>query len=130
MKFLISLILFFFIGCGVEPAREKLKPEFNSISKNFFKQKCALYTCHSDAFYQKSGNLNLSYQKAYNNLVNIKSKRYPDKFRVKPGSPEESILINRLEGTLICGPTVERSRIEAEEINIIREWIKNGALND
>ncbi|MBI5208169.1 MAG: hypothetical protein HY934_10350 [Candidatus Firestonebacteria bacterium] len=107
-----------------------MEPKYSSIEKIFFRKKCALYTCHSSVYYQKSGNLNLSYGEAYNNLVNIHSKLYPDRYRIKPGYPEKSLLINRLEGTLICGVSLERAKVYKEEIEIIRQWIRNGAIKD
>ncbi|MBI4651229.1 hypothetical protein HY745_08105 [Candidatus Desantisbacteria bacterium] len=117
-------------ACTSNPSNEKLEPAFSSISKYFFSKKCTFYTCHSDVFSKKSGHLDLSPQNAYKDLVNKKSRLYPERFRVKPGEPENSVLMHRLEGSLICGPTVERSKINKKEIDIVRQWIKEGAKNN
>jgi len=77
------------MGCRPEE-KEELKPTFSSISKLIFSQKCALYTCHSPAYYQDSGNLDLSGKDAYFSLVNVRSRLYPDEFRIKPGDPDNS----------------------------------------
>lgn len=126
----ILLLIMFSSACTSNPSNGKLEPTFSSISKYFFSKKCAFYTCHSDAFSKKSGHLNLSPQNAYEDLVNKRSKLYPKRFRVKPIEPENSVLMHRLQGSLSCGPTVERSKINKEEIEIVRQWIKEGAKNN
>ncbi|MBI5417423.1 hypothetical protein HZA55_05690 [Candidatus Poribacteria bacterium] len=130
MKKNILILIILFSGCSNNSPQEKLTPTFSSINQNIFKKKCALYTCHSDEFYKKSGNLNLSSDKAYNDLVNIPCKIYPNRLRVKPGIPDGSLLIQRLDGTIACGGVTERSRVTEEDIEIVREWIKNGALKN
>ncbi len=127
-KFIICLLfLLNFASC--HPKEEKkLEPTFSSISELIFSKKCALYTCHSPAYYHKSGNLDLSSKDAYFSLVNVKSIVFPDKFRIKPGDPENSNLINRLEGTVLAGIALERNSISKEEIKILRKWIKDGAV--
>lgn len=67
---------------------------------------------------------------AYYNLVNVKSKTYPDILRVKPGDPDNSLVIQRLDGTTVVAVPLERTSISEDEIRVIRRWIKNGALNN
>jgi hypothetical protein len=123
---IVLLFLLSFTSCQPK-AEKKLEPTFSSISELIFSKKCALYTCHSPAYYHKSGNLDLSSKDAYFSLVNVRSIVFPDKFRIKPGDPDNSNLINRLEGTVLAGIALERNSIGKEEINVIREWIKDGA---
>lgn len=125
-KYIILILLFLSLSCKKEP-KEKLGPTFSSISKNIFIDKCSLYTCHSSAFFDKSGNLDLSDKNAYFNLVNIPSSTYPKIIRILPGKPDESLLMQRLEGKIIISVPLERRCVTKEEIEIIREWIKNGA---
>lgn len=67
---------------------------------------------------------------AYFSLVNVKSKMFPDRLRVKAGDPDNSLLINRLEGTVIIAVPLERSIVTRSEISTIRKWIAHGALNN
>ena len=116
-----------FFSCRPQEEK-KLEPTFSSISEVILAPKCALYTCHSPAYYQQSGNLDLSDKNAYYGLVNVKSILFPDEFRIKPGDPDNSNMIKRLEGTILAGIPLERSSISKEEIKVIRQWIKDGAL--
>ncbi len=130
-SFELWILTFGFIALGCQPKpKEKLKPTFSSISRLVFAKKCALYTCHSPAFYHQSGNLDLSDDSAYLNLVNIKSQLYPQEFRIKPYDPDNSILIKRLEGTVWAGVPLERSSLNDEERRTIREWVERGARFD
>ena len=126
-KYIILILLFVSLSCQKEP-NKKLEPTFSSISKNIFIKKCSLYTCHSSAFSKKSADLDLSAGKnTYINLVNVPSSTYPEIIRILPGKPDESLLIQRLEGKIIISVPLERDCISKDEIQIIREWIKNGA---
>ena len=126
-KIVIGLLLLLNqISCHPKE-KKKLEPTFSSISELIFVKKCALYTCHSPAYYNKSGNLDLSTRDAYFRLVNVRSIVFPDKFRIKPGDPDNSNLINRLEGTVLAGIALERNSISKEEIKNLRKWIKDGA---
>jgi hypothetical protein len=124
-------LLFFLILVSCHPeAEKKLEPTFSSISELIFIPKCALYTCHSPAYYQESGNIDFSTKDVYDSLVNVRSNLFPDEFRIKPGDPDNSNLIKRLEGTILAGVPLERSSISQKEINVIRQWIKEGADNN
>jgi hypothetical protein len=128
MKKIIIGLLFLLNFANCHPKEEKkLEPTFSSISELIFAKKCALYTCHSPAYYQESGNLDLSTKDAYSSLVNFRSNLFPNEFRIKPGDPDNSNLIKRLEGTILAGIPLERSSIGKEEIKILRKWIKDGA---
>ncbi|MEW6087716.1 MAG: hypothetical protein AB1498_05375 [bacterium] len=123
---IISVFSFIYLNCRPE-ANQKLEPSFSSISRNIFIKKCSLYTCHSSASFEKSGNLDLSDKESYNNLINFPSSSYPEIKRIVPGKPDESLLLQRLEGKVIIGVPLERNCVTKKEIETIREWIKNGA---
>ncbi len=123
---LFFIILIFTVNCN-KKFKEKLEPSFQSISKHIFIKKCSLYTCHSNAYAEKSGQLDLSDKNAYYRLVNVKSIMYPDIMRIKPYEPDESLLIQRLEGKAIVSVPLERSSVSKQEIEVIKEWIRNGA---
>ena len=125
-KYILLILLFLALNCKKEQ-NQKLVPTFSSISKNIFIKKCSLYTCHSSAFSDKSGKLDLSDKNAYSNLINIPGSAYPEIARILPGKPDESLLMQRLEGKIVIGVPLERNCVTKEEIAVIREWIKNGA---
>lgn len=127
-KIVIGLLLLLNFATCQPKEEKKLEPTFSSISELIFVKKCALYTCHSPAYYHKSGNLDLSTKDAYYKLVKFRSNIFPDEFRIKPGDPDNSNLIKRLEGTILAGIALERNSISKEEIKILRKWIKDGAL--
>ena len=129
LNVLAIIVLLFIVSCE-RGKPEVLKPTFSSIYKNIFSKKCALYTCHSSAFAEESGELDLMDESSYSSLVNVKSVTFPDILRIKPGDPDNSLLINRLDGTVIVAPPLERTSVSDDELNIIRTWIKNGALNN
>jgi hypothetical protein len=63
------------------------------------------------------------------NLVNVTSAQAPPLQRVTPGDPNNSYLIQKLEGTASVGarmpafsPPLDQATIDA-----IRDWISNGA---
>ncbi len=128
--YLSVIILLLFIASCDKKKPDLLQPTFSSIYENIFSKKCALYTCHSSAFAEESGKLDLMNETSYSSLVNVKSVTFPDILRIKPGDPDNSLLINRLDGTVIVAPPLERTSVSEEELNIIRTWIKNGALNN
>ena len=70
---------------------------------------------------------------AYGYLVDMQSVESPLK-RVKPGAPDESYLVHKLEGTHIevggVGlqmPIEAGGQLSAEDIQRIRDWISAGA---
>jgi len=127
---LFCLFVFALSSCARQADKKKIEPSFSSISENLFENKCALYTCHSDSYFETSGNLNLSGDKAYENLVNVPGKLYPDILRVKPFDPEASLIMQRFEGKCSCGPAAERKETTPDEIAAVREWIAKGAKKD
>ena len=127
---LFCLFVFALFSCARQADKKKIEPLFSSISENLFENKCALFTCHSDSYFETSGNLNLSGDKAYENLVNVPGKLYPDILRVKPFDPGASLIVQRFEGKCSCGPAAERRDATPDEIASVREWIAKGANKD
>lgn len=88
-----------------------------------FSQSCALSGCHLGP--SPTGNLNLTPGQSYDNLVNVVSFGYPPALRVKPGSPEESVLYHKVsysgrygQGMPPTGP------LPQEKVDLIRRWIE------
>lgn len=90
-------------------------------------------SCHGGS----TGGLNLQNGNSFSQLVNIASNNdgthTPPFRRVLPGKPDSSFLIIKLtnpnsqQGNLM--PQVGGA-LSTEKINVIRQWISNGAPND
>jgi hypothetical protein len=67
-------------------------------------------------------------------LVVTPSNEVPDLFRVEPGNPDDSYIVRKLEGDpSIVGtrmPPPPRAPLDQEEIDVIRQWIIDGALDN
>jgi hypothetical protein len=104
-----------------------LEPTFDSIQTNVFTPSCALSSCHGEAM---QALLDLRPGNSYANLVNFPSVEFPIWDRIEPYDPDHSYLICKLEACpsivgqqmpLIGGP------LDQSVINVIREWVANGA---
>ncbi|MBN2365399.1 MAG: hypothetical protein EH225_05455 [Calditrichaeota bacterium] len=104
---------------------------FNNIQTSIFNQSCALSNCHAGS--SAPFGLDLSAESSYNNLVNVASQEVPSLLRVDPGEPDSSYLVLKVEGASgIIGQRmpIGGNPLSAEQINLIREWINNGAPNN
>lgn len=106
-----------------------LAPTFSSIQARIFTPICT--QCHAGA----SAPLGFSLEAgvSYGNLVNVPSVEVPTLMRVKPGQPDSSYIVRKLEG----GPGIVGGRmplglppLAAEEIGALRSWIAAGALQN
>jgi Ca2+-binding RTX toxin-like protein len=66
---------------------------------------------------------------SYELLVNVASKEVPSLDRVDPGNPDDSYLVQKVEGTAAVGGQMPlgRTPLTAEQIALIRRWISEGA---
>ncbi len=73
--------------------------------------------------------LDLSNGQAHGNLVNVPSAEVPSLMRVKPGDPNNSYLVQKVEGTAAVGGRMPLGfdPLSSEQIALIREWISEGA---
>jgi len=99
--------------------------EFQSIQDNVFTPACT--TCHSGAAAPLG--FRLDENSSYAMLVNAPSTEVPSLMRVNPGQPDASYLIQKLEGRAAVGARMPLNQppLPQETINVIREWIANGA---
>lgn len=107
----------------------QLEPTFQSIQSNIFNLNCALSGCHLGS--NPASGLNLSEGNAFGNIVGVPSQEVPSLQRVKPNSPDSSYLVWKIEGRQgIQGERMPRGRtpLSQEQIDVIRQWIANGAL--
>lgn len=103
---------------------------FSAMQANVLAPNCAFSGCHSGA--AAPVGLRLDADFAYDSLVSVASVQQSDFFRVSPGDPDNSYLIQKLEGTAAVGSQMPRNQppIPVETINEIRQWIADGAMND
>ncbi|PYQ98747.1 MAG: hypothetical protein DMF95_05530 [Acidobacteria bacterium] len=114
-----------------------LAPTFSSIqlaviqSSGSNPQRCI--ACHTSQGRNPAAGLDLS-ANAFSGLVNVASRNKPGATLVVPGDPDNSYVIQKLEGaTGIVGrqmPFNGPPYLTAGQIQIIRRWILLGAKND
>jgi hypothetical protein len=138
--FFVSVILV--AGCS-EPA----PTTFSGINAQIFQRSCANFSsCHSNAGANSAGGLNMetnTYANLVGKLSNNAMAKAEGKLLVKPGDPEASFLIHKMTLPNATSPRVAGKCTEfcdrmpqgnpplpSEQIEGIKTWILNGALND
>ena len=112
-----------FVGAG--GAGGPLQANFDSIQSNVFTPLCE--HCHAGA--NAPVGLRLDAANSYALLVGIASGEQPNLMRVAPGDPNNSYLIQKLEGTAAIGERMPAGlpALPQADINVIRQWITDGA---
>ena len=102
--------------------------DFQSIQDNVFTPICS--KCHIGASAPEG--LQLDADHSYNLLVGVPSAEQPSLLRVKPGDPDDSYMVHKIEGL----PGIDGGQMPLGEtplpqatIDAIRQWITNGAPN-
>jgi hypothetical protein len=102
--------------------------DFQSIQDNVFTPICSV--CHIGASAPEG--LQLDAAHSYNLLVGVPSNEQPSLLRVKPGDPDDSYMVHKIEGL----PGIDGGQMPLGEtplpqatIDAIRQWITNGAPN-
>jgi hypothetical protein len=103
-----------------------LAPTFDSIQANIFDPLCE--HCHSGA--NAPFGLRLDAANSYTLLVGVPSGERSSTLRVAAGDPNNSYLIQKLEGTAPVGERMPAGlpALPQADINIVRQWITDGAL--
>ncbi len=131
-------------GGGTSPSclEAEQHSDFAWLNDNIFTRSCANFTsCHDSA--APAGNLDMTAEASYTNLVNVPSTYFTDWMRVAPGSCEESYLMVRLRchsdtsangmpcftGPLDGGQLMppNSSPICQQKVDAICRWIAAGA---
>jgi hypothetical protein len=106
-----------------------LSADFESIQENIFTPICSV--CHAGGGAPEG--LRLDAADSYNLLVGVPSTEVPTLLRVKPGDPDNSYIIQKLEGHAAVGsqmpfgcPTTQPC-LTTDTTAFIRQWITNGA---
>ena len=127
LNFLI-LITFTLYNCSKDtgPVDENQATENISFANDvqpIFGQSCT--SCHPS-----SGNLDLTAANSYNQLVNVNASGYSAK-RVVPGDADNSVLYKKIDGSGTYGSNMPLGgNLSAAQINIIKQWITEGAQNN
>lgn len=94
---------------------------------------CALSGCHAGA--SPAQGMNLSLGQAFANIVSVPSNE-SGLLRVKPSEPDSSYLVHKIQGTqgTVGGSggrmPLGRAALSQAQIDIIRQWIADGAPNN
>lgn len=113
------------IGAGGAPP-PPLTADFKSIQDDILTPICT--HCHSGAAAPEG--LELDAAHSYALLVGVPSNEDPGRLRVKPGSPDASYLVLKLEGSPgIVGAQMPfgAPALPQATIDVVRQWITNGA---
>jgi len=102
--------------------------DFQSIQDTVFTPICS--KCHIGASAPEG--LQLDAAHSYNFLIGVPSAEQPAVLRVKPGDPDNSYMVRKIEGlpgiTGLQMPYME-TPLSQPTIDAIRQWIMNGAPN-
>jgi hypothetical protein len=105
-------------------------PNFSEIQDAVFSPTCATSGCHLGAAAEQG--LQLDEANSYGMLVDVPSTEVPTILRVAPGDPDNSYLIQKLEGTASVGARMplNQTPLPQADIDVIRQWITDGATDD
>lgn len=106
----------------------QLQPTFGSIQANIFTPVCV--QCHAGA--GAPFGLRLDPANSFALLVGVASGQEPSLLRVAPNDPDNSYLIQKLEGTASSGEQMPAGLppLPQADIDVIRQWISDGAMPD
>lgn len=123
-------------GAGLDASGRPLPPgggdggaltaDFGSIQEHVFTPICSV--CHAGGSAPQG--LRLDAANSYALLVGVPSTEVPSLLRVKPGDPDGSYLIQKLEGHAAVGAQMPFGGppLPADTIAVIRQWISDGAM--
>src|ERR1700686_762307 len=116
------------ISTGGSSGGGPVTADFQSIQANVFTPICSV--CHIGASAPEG--LQLDAAHSYNLLVGVPSNEQPNLLRVKPGDPDSSYMVHKIEG--LAGITggqmpLGQTPLPQATINAIRQWVTNGAPN-
>ena len=108
------------------PPPPSIEPTLASIQDNVFSPICT--TCHAGA--AAPNGLRLEEGMSHAMLVNVPSLEVPALLRVEPGNPDDSYLVQKIEGTAAVGGRMPLGGqpLSQETIDAIRQWITDGAI--
>jgi hypothetical protein len=102
-----------------------LTPSFGSIQSHVFTPICSV--CHAGGSAPQG--LRLDAVNSYAMLVGVSSAEVPSLRRVAPGDPDNSYLVQKIEGHASVGARMPFGGpyLDANTVSLIRQWISAGA---
>ena len=108
-----------------------LQPTLSSIWLNVFSMTCVAGCHEPGGIGTNATGLDLSTQQlTFDNVVGVSSAEVPMILRVAPGDPDNSYLIDKLElspEAILSQMPLGALPLDQETIDVIRQWIMNGA---
>jgi hypothetical protein len=125
--FVISLVLF--SSCKDQVSDPNTDPivfpdagiSYSKHVEALFQQRCAVSGCHSVG--TAAGGLSLTLP-SYNSLMNHQPRL------VNPGSGNNSLLVQRIDGRIAPRMPLNSQALTTNQINGIKKWIDEGAMNN
>ena len=119
-----------YIGSRVNTGSNVTTNTFSQAQIQVFTPSCASVNCHKGSSSQYG--LDLSNGLAYANLVNVPSGQVPTLNLVTRGNPNQSYLVQKIEGTADIG---DQMPLNGQPLNtdlqqLLRNWIAEGARNN
>jgi len=117
------------LAAGSSGSLPPLSADFSSIQANIFTPICSV--CHTGGGAPEG--LRLDAADSFNLLVGVPSTEVPSLLRVKPGDPDNSYIIQKLEGHAAVGAQMPfgcpstQPCLTTSTIAFIRQWITDGA---
>ena len=106
---------------------DEQSPTVSALQSTIFNRKCALSGCHIGS--SPGGGLNLSASRAFGQLVNANSSYGVP--RVTPNDADNSVLYQKVIGNSRFGSRMPLgSSLSSTEVNLILDWINEGAPNN
>ncbi|MFZ1081310.1 MAG: hypothetical protein WAO19_05220 [Candidatus Kryptoniota bacterium] len=132
----VILLAVLFAACSKSSSNSMTPPSgninFSSQVQPIFTANCALSGCHAGSSPQQGQNLSAG--QAYSNIVSVRSAEAPSFFRVNPSNSDSSYLYMKITGDPRIGNTARmpygKSPLGASDIQTIKNWIDQGALNN
>ena len=119
-----------YIGSRVNTGSNVTTNTFSQAQIQVFTPSCASVNCHKGSSSQYG--LDLSNGLAYANLVNVPSGQAPTLNLVSRGNPNQSYLVQKIEGTAEIGDQMPLNgpALNTDLQQLLRNWIAEGAKNN
>lgn len=117
-------------GGGASSSGGTAGAQFQAIQDQVFTPICA--QCHAGAGAPEG--MQLSAGVSYGMIVNVASQEQPTLLRIKPGDPDNSYLVQKIQGSpgisgsrMPFGCPASQPCLDQATINLIRDWVTQGA---
>jgi len=102
--------------------KQGLAASLNDVQAEVFTPSCAISGCHDGSWVP---NLSVG---AYENIVNVNANLAPALFYINPGDPDNSFLIQKIQGSSLGLSMPLGGTLTASQIQLVSDWVTEGAL--